>query len=72
MIEPLMWLISGLAFAATVANIYKRRWCFAVRIVTNGAQVVYTYSKGAYPTAALSLAYLGLAVLGVFKWRKEK
>ncbi len=68
-IELLMWGVSAAAFTATIANIHKKRWCFHVWILTNAAQALYTFGKGAYPTAALSLAYLGLAIWGAVKWR---
>jgi nicotinamide riboside transporter PnuC len=67
-----MWLVSAASLAATIANIYKARWCFFVWLVCNILWVLYDVDKNAIPQAALMAIYAGLAVLGIFKWRKTR
>ena len=70
--ELIMWGVAGLSVIATVANIHRRRWCFAVWAVTNAAWTVYDVAKTAYPQAALQAVYFGLAIWGLWAWRVNK
>ncbi len=64
-----MWVVTVASLVGTVANIYKRRWGFAVWFVTNLAWTGYDAWLGAWPQAALMAVYAGLAVWGWAKWR---
>jgi len=72
MIEMLMWLVTLASIVGTVANIYQRRWCFAVWLATNSLWVAYDIYKDAYPQATLMGVYAFLAAWGYWKWKKEK
>ena len=65
------WLVTIASLIGTIANIYKRRWCFAVWLVTNTFWCVYDIRIGAYPQAALMGVYVLLAIWGLMQWRKE-
>jgi len=65
-----MWIVTGASIAGTVANVYKRRWCFAVWLATNSAWCAYDASIGAWAQSALMLIYACLSVWGLVKWRK--
>jgi nicotinamide riboside transporter PnuC len=71
-VEAIMWCVSGVSLVGTVANLYKRRWCFWLWIGSNTAWVAYDIHKTAYPQAALMAVYACLAVWGLWVWRKEK
>ena len=71
MIEHLFWLVTVASLVGTVANIKHRRWCFYIWALTNAAWTVYDVHKTAYPQAALQAVYFGLAIWGIFAWRKH-
>ncbi len=62
------WLITLASLIGTVANIYKRRWCFIVWLFTNSFWCVYDIRIRAYPQAALMGVYALLAVWGLSQW----
>ncbi len=66
-----MWIVTVSSLVGTVANIYKLRWCFAVWVFTNAAWALYDIHKIAYPQAALQAVYFGLAIWGLWAWRKR-
>jgi len=70
-IESLMWLVTVAAVIGTIANVRRRRWCFAVWIFTNAAWAWYDIYKIAYPQAALQAIYLCLSVWGLCSWRNQ-
>jgi hypothetical protein len=67
----MMWLITLLSLLATIANIYKKRWCFLIWSFTNAAWALYDIYLEAWPQAALMGTYFLLALWGLRKWRKE-
>jgi len=69
--ENLMWLVTIASIIGTIANIYKRRWCFGVWAVTNAIWVGYDIWKGILPQAALMAVYFCLAIWGLFQWKSE-
>ena len=64
------WLLALASLIATIANIHKRRWCFAVWICTNLSWAVYDASIHEYSQSALFACYAVLAAWGIVKWRK--
>lgn len=64
------WLITIAAIIGTVANIYKRPWCFAIWLVTNSLWMAVDYMAGMYAQAFLFAVYVVLAVWGLIKWMK--
>jgi membrane protein implicated in regulation of membrane protease activity len=69
MLGNLMWLVTILSIVGTVANIYGRRWGFAVWLGTNLSWAIYDAWIGAWAQAVLFLVYAGLAIWGLVKWR---
>jgi hypothetical protein len=65
------WLITIASIVGTVANIYKKQWCFAIWLVTNAAWMIVDFCAGMYPQAALFSVYVCLAVWGLVKWWKK-
>ena len=72
MIDHWMWLVTFASLVGTVANVYKRRWCFAVWLVTNLCWAAYDLAIGATAQAALMAVYAGLAVWGLIRWRHPR
>ena len=71
MLDLLMWLVTLASLTATIANIYHRRWCFAVWLPTNLAWASYDLWKAAYAQAALMAIYAALSVWGLWKWGRH-
>jgi nicotinamide riboside transporter PnuC len=65
------WAITVASIIGTVANIYKRRWCFWVWLCTNSTWSVYDFSIQQYAQSALFAVYTGLAVWGLICWKRE-
>ncbi len=66
------WGLTALSIIGTVANIKKQRWCFLVWLCTNSAWCIYDFYIGAYAQSLLFLVYVGLAIWGLWEWRREK
>lgn len=69
--NDMSWAIAVLSVVGVVLNVKKLRAGFAVWSVTNGFWAVYDFSIGAYAQAALFTVYLGLALWGLWEWRKS-
>jgi len=65
-----MWIVTGASLIGTVANVYKKTWCFWVWIPTNVLWVIYDIWIGADAQGALMATYVVLAILGWCEWRK--
>ena len=63
------WLVTILSIIGVVLNIYKRKECFIIWTVTNGAWCIYDFRNGLYPQAALFAIYFVLAIWGLYKWK---
>ena len=72
MIAELMWIVTAVSIIATIANIKKLKWCFAVWLCTNAIWAMYDYSIGAYAQSALFCVYVALAVWGIYEWYELK
>lgn len=62
------WLITIAAIIGTVANIYKKQWCFIIWLVTNFLWMAIDAAAGLYSQAALFAVYLLLSVWGLYQW----
>ena len=66
-----MWLITGISLLATIANIKRMPVCFPIWIGTNFIWAIYDYQIGATAQASLGAIYVGLAIWGIWEWRKR-
>lgn len=64
------WTITIASIIGTVANIYKKSWCFVIWVFTNGIWCVIDYRTGLYAQAFLFGIYFLLAVWGLYQWGK--
>lgn len=64
------WLLALASIIGVIANIYKKQWCFAIWLFTNATWTLVDFMAGIYAQSALFAVYTGLAVWGLWKWRK--
>lgn len=67
-IESISWVVTGAAVVGTVANAFKKKWCFIVWMITNTFWIFYNIHNNAYSLALLYCVNLIIAVLGLYKW----
>lgn len=67
----LTYLITLASIIGTVANIFKKRWCFVLWLFTNTAWLIVDAYNGLYSQALLFLVYVGLSVWGLIQWKRE-
>jgi len=63
--------VSILSLIGVVANVYKKKWCFILWIVTNAFWCVWDFKEGILSQAILFFVYWLLAIWGLYKWAKE-
>ena len=64
------WFVIIAAIIGTVANIYKKPWCFAIWLATNTIWMIVDFQAGMYAQAFLFAVYVLLAIWGLIQWRK--
>ena len=65
------YLITIASIVGTIANIYKKRWCFILWLGTNFAWCVVDTYKGLYSQSILFAVYFFLAVWGLIQWQRK-
>ncbi|SDN14701.1 nicotinamide mononucleotide transporter [Acetanaerobacterium elongatum] len=65
-------IITVASLVGSVANAYKKRWCFAIWLVTNASWCIYDCTQGMYTQAILFAVNFIIALLGLINWRKAK
>jgi len=68
----LPWIVSALALAGVILNIYKDRRCFIIWAFTNAFWAVYDWKLGAKAQSILFLVYFILAVWGLVQWSRGR
>lgn len=63
------WTLTALSIVGVILNIYKRRSCFAVWMVTNGSWCVVDFYMGIPAQGAMFAIYFLLAVWGMWRWK---
>jgi len=71
MIVMITWIIMLLSLTGTWLNIKKKTACFVIWTFTNASWAIYDFSIGAYAQSALFTIYTGLALYGIYEWRKS-
>jgi len=70
MTPALAWVFAALGLAGTLANIWKRPWCFLLWLPGNVGLAIHNAARQDWPQAALFAVYTGLAVWGWTKWTR--
>jgi len=65
------WLVACVSLFATVLNIRRVRWCFAIWAVTNTAWAFYDFTHDLPAQGTLMCAYAALAVWGFVAWGRK-
>lgn len=65
-------LITIASLIGTIANVYKKRWCFIIWLFTNAFWCGYDFYKGLYSQSVLFLIYFIISIIGIIKWRKTE
>lgn len=64
------WTTSIASLIGVWLNIKKKVACFWIWAATNAIWTYGDIQHEIYPQAALQAAYFGLAVFGIYKWRR--
>lgn len=64
------WAITIASIIGTIANIYKKSWCFIIWLFTNFTWMVVDLKAGLYAQAFLFAIYFMLAVWGLWQWSR--
>jgi len=59
------------SLVATYLNVKKKRVCFKIWLGTNTCWAIYDFSIGAVWQGCLFVVYVGLAIYGIWNWRKQ-
>lgn len=65
------WVLSILSIIATVANIYKKRWCFYIWALTNLSWVLVGIKTKVYAQSFMFFMYFLLAIWGIICWKRD-
>jgi nicotinamide riboside transporter PnuC len=65
------WSLTAASIIGTVANIYKKQWCFIIWLFTNTTWMIVDFYKGIYAQSFLFLVYTLLAIWGLIQWTKK-
>lgn len=63
------FIVTALSLVGTVANVYKKRWCFVLWLFTNLFWCLYDFYLKIYSQSVLFLVYFLLAIWGLRKWK---
>lgn len=64
------WIATIVALAGTVLNCKQIRACFYLWTITNTMWLAWDIFNGIYSRAFLDAVQLGLAIWGIFEWRR--
>lgn len=65
------WLITIASLIGVIANIYQKRWCFWIWVVTNASWFIIDWQRGLPEQATLFAVYFALAIWGLWQWKTE-
>lgn len=64
-------ILTILALTGVILNIKKNISCFYIWFFTNASWSIIDFYKGIPAQGFLFLVYTGLAVYGIFQWKKD-
>lgn len=70
-LEIATWALAVISLIGTVLNVKKIKYCFYIWTVSNILWLTYDLYIGLYSRALLDVVHLGLALWGIYAWRKE-
>lgn len=66
------FVFTALSIIGTVANSFKKRWCFYVWSCTNIFWCCYNASNGMWAQALLYVFNFSTCIIGLYKWKSSK
>ena len=69
--QYIAYIVSAASIIGTIANSFKKRWCFIVWGITNIFWIVYNIMLLSYAQALLYAFNLAMAIVGFIKWGKK-
>jgi nicotinamide riboside transporter PnuC len=66
------WVFVALTVIATIANVKKLWWGFALYMATNAYWCVFNLLHGVHSQAVQYAIFFALATWGVWSWRKKR
>lgn len=70
--QYIAYFVTAASIVGTVANSYKKRWCFYVWLCTNAFWCIYDAVSGQTAQALLYVFNLIMAIVGLVQWRTGK
>lgn len=71
MMQYVAYLVTAASIVGTVANSYKKRWCFCIWLCTNAFWCVYNAVSGQTAQSLLYLFNFIMAIVGLVQWRRK-
>lgn len=68
--EVLKYIITA-AMCGTIANSFKKRWCFVIWSITNAFWCGYFFIGGDYAPFMLYLFNFAISVIGFVRWKEK-
>ena len=69
--QYIAYFVTAASIVGTVANSYKKRWCFYVWLCTNAFWCIYNAVSGQTAQALLYVFNFIMAIVGLIQWRKN-
>lgn len=66
------YIMTALSIIGTVANSFRRKWCFYLWAVTNTFWCVYNFAHEEYALAIQYAFNFAMAVVGLIRWSREE
>jgi len=64
-------MITVFSLVGTVANIYKKQWCFIIWLGTNTAWLIWDIINAAHGRMVSDGIYILLAAWGLWEWKRK-
>ena len=66
-----VYILSAIAIAGAVANVYGRWWCFGLWLVSSAGSCVYTATSGLWSQSAIWACFFVVNIVGLRQWRRK-
>lgn len=70
-IEYITYIVTAASIAGTIANSFKKWWCFVIWACTNSFWFTYNTIHGHRAQALLYLFNFIMAIVGIWQWKKK-
>ena len=67
-----LWSIVVLGIVGMILNVYKKKSCFVIWVITNTVWIVRNYRIGEYEQSAAYIIMLAFTIWGYIKWGRDE